>query len=981
MPQIRVTSRSGSIPTVSQLSLGDIAVNIYDGRAFLKKQVGATQTIVEIGGSSISSSYALSSSYAANGGVTQLIAGTNITLSPADGKGIVTINASAGGGGSGVPNGPNYSLQYNNGGNFSGSGNFTLLNNNALYLTGSLNISGSTFFTGSVSSLNGFTGSLFGTSSWAISASRAISSSYSFNATSASYALSSSFALSSSYAANGGVTQLLAGANISLSPSNGLGQVTITSTGGSGGTGNTATGSYGSFYDTTTQTNPVGNIPRSMSFNTTDITNGVSISGSTSPFNTYIKTQNAGVYDIQFSAQLDKTDFGTDVIIIWLRKNGSDLTDTATTVSLVGNNAKNVSAWNWFVNSAANDYYQIIWQSADTNIRLFASEPAGGHPGIPSVIVTVNRVDQFLSNTGSFSGSFIGLFSGSFTGSLFGTSSWSSNAVTASYVILAQTASFVTTAQTASYVLQSVSASFATSASTVYIASNSETDTNYTLIFKNNAGALDNYYQLAADGTNGPYYNPSTNILGGVGGITISGSVGRFTSITGSSITGSFTGSLLGTASFAISSSRAVSSSFALSASYAPDATFPYTGSALITGSLEVTGSLTVNTPAGDIDLTSTNIILNAGTLRAPLLPSSTPLPGAVLNTVLVDTLNGTLYVTSSLPGGGGGGGGTPGGATNTIQFNNAGAFSGSGNFTLVGGNTVLLTGSLNTSGSLNITGSINVRGQVLVTGSITATGSLNSNGANALNLGSNNFSVKTITLGQIETVIAAGASDQKSDTNTITLNRNLDDLSTATHTQINFDGRYWEYFPGPDLYDAYADTGNHYLKFTSVARNSYPVYGRVIDLQFSTRDTGSGVARGFSTNYSGTTYFNITGSVSASSYYGDGSNLNNLYTTPVLFNAQTSNYSASLSDLGKMVELTGSSPISIYIPPNSVTAFPTGSQITFIQTGTQVTTFVTGSGVTLNSYNNLRVLTGRYSVATCVKKSTDTWYLFGDLS
>jgi hypothetical protein len=50
MPQIRVTSRSGSIPTVSQLSLGDIAVNIYDGRAFLKKQVGATQTIVEIGG-------------------------------------------------------------------------------------------------------------------------------------------------------------------------------------------------------------------------------------------------------------------------------------------------------------------------------------------------------------------------------------------------------------------------------------------------------------------------------------------------------------------------------------------------------------------------------------------------------------------------------------------------------------------------------------------------------------------------------------------------------------------------------------------------------------------------------------------------------------------------------------------------------------------------------------------------------------------
>jgi hypothetical protein len=232
-----------------------------------------------------------------------------------------------------------------------------------------------------------------------------------------------------SYALNGGVTQLLAGPNITLSPTNGLGQVTISSTGGGGSSFNTATGSYGSFYDTTTQTNPVGNVPRSMSLNTTAITNGVSVSGSTDPFNTYIKTENAGVYNIQFSAQLDKTDSGTDDIVIWLRKNGIDLIDTATTISLVGNNAKNVAAWNWFVNSAANDYYQLIWYSADTDLRLLAETMGGGHPGIPSVIVTANRVDQFLSNTGSFSGS----FTGQFTGSLSGTGSWANNAVTASY--------------------------------------------------------------------------------------------------------------------------------------------------------------------------------------------------------------------------------------------------------------------------------------------------------------------------------------------------------------------------------------------------------------------------------------------------------------------------------------------------------------------------------------------------------------------
>ena len=312
--------------------------------------------------------------------------------------------------------------------------------------TGSFATTGSNIFrgnqtiTGSLQVSGGITGSLFGTASWAQSASNAI------NAQTASYVLQ---AVSASFASNGGVTQLLAGPNITLSPTNGLGQVTITSTGGGGGTGNTATGSYGSFYDTTTQTNPVGNVPRSMSFNTTAITNGVSISGSTNPFNTYIKTENAGLYNLQFSAQLDKTDSGADEIVIWLRKNGIDLIDTATTVTLAGNNAKNVAAWNFFVNSAANDYYQLIWYSSDTSVRLLAEVAGGGHPGIPSVIATANRIDQFLSNTGSFTGSF--------TGNLIGT------ATTASYIsgsVFTSTnpALSASYALTASYVLPSPSA-------------------------------------------------------------------------------------------------------------------------------------------------------------------------------------------------------------------------------------------------------------------------------------------------------------------------------------------------------------------------------------------------------------------------------------------------------------------------------------------------------------------------------------------
>ena len=354
-------------------------------------------------------------------------------------------------------------------------------------------ISGSDAALTSVIATAGFTGSLLGTASFASTAS--------FITASGVYGpYGSNSVISASHAVNGGVTQLLAGPNITLSPTNGKGQVTISSTGGGGPFFNTATGSYGSFYDTTTQTNPIANIARSMSFNTTDITNGVSISGSTSPFNTYVKTENPGVYNIQFSAQVDKTDSGTDEIVIWLRKNGIDLTDTATTITLSGNNDKQVAAWNWFVNSAANDYYQIIWYSADTDLRLLAETAGGGHPGIPSVIATVNRVDQFLSNTGSFSGSFTGVF----TGSLQGTSSWANNATTASYALQALSASFASTASFApNYVLNSATSSFVTNAQTSSFVQNNQTSSMTVLSasFASTASFAPNYVLNSATGS------------------------------------------------------------------------------------------------------------------------------------------------------------------------------------------------------------------------------------------------------------------------------------------------------------------------------------------------------------------------------------------------------------------------------------------------------------------------------------------------
>jgi len=156
-------------------------------------------------------------------------------------------------------------------------------------------------------------------------------------------------------------------------------------TGATGPAGTGGLGSYGSFYDTTIQTNAVA-AGNAFKFNNTDFNSGVSIASSSR-----ITFANAGKYNITFSAQMEKTNSGTDIAEIWLKKNGNNEANTNTKFYLVGNNAKEVAAWNFFVNAAAGDYYQIFWYSSDTNVRVLA-EIAGDRPAIPSIIMTVNQV-------------------------------------------------------------------------------------------------------------------------------------------------------------------------------------------------------------------------------------------------------------------------------------------------------------------------------------------------------------------------------------------------------------------------------------------------------------------------------------------------------------------------------------------------------------------------------------------------------------
>jgi hypothetical protein len=142
---------------------------------------------------------------------------------------------------------------------------------------------------------------------------------------------------------------------------------------------------YGSFYDTTTQTATTINTAKAITFNTTDLSNGVYIGSPTSR----VYVDNEGVYNFDTSFQLDKTSGGTGNFYIWFRLNGVDVPNSASYIQIQGNNAEIFSSLNYFFDLKSGDYVEIMFSVSDLSVELAAFAAAAPVPAIPSIILTV----------------------------------------------------------------------------------------------------------------------------------------------------------------------------------------------------------------------------------------------------------------------------------------------------------------------------------------------------------------------------------------------------------------------------------------------------------------------------------------------------------------------------------------------------------------------------------------------------------------
>jgi hypothetical protein len=144
---------------------------------------------------------------------------------------------------------------------------------------------------------------------------------------------------------------------------------------------------YGSFYDTTTQTATTINTAKAITFNSTDLSNGVFIGSPTSR----IIVDSEGIYNFDTSFQLDKTSGGTAEFYFWFRLNGTDVADSASQIRIQGNDAEIFASLNYFFDLKANDYVELMFSTTSLDVELLSVAAVAPVPAIPSIILTVSN--------------------------------------------------------------------------------------------------------------------------------------------------------------------------------------------------------------------------------------------------------------------------------------------------------------------------------------------------------------------------------------------------------------------------------------------------------------------------------------------------------------------------------------------------------------------------------------------------------------
>ncbi len=147
---------------------------------------------------------------------------------------------------------------------------------------------------------------------------------------------------------------------------------------------------YGVFSKTTDQTPAVINTEYLLTFDNTQISNGVIIGATTSQ----IIVPESGLYQFDATVQLTSGSSSSKNIWVWWKKNGTAIPNSARLVTSDLNNGYIPIALNETVSLAANEYVELAFASDSTNVTVDNVVSTAFAPAAPAVVLSVTQVQQ-----------------------------------------------------------------------------------------------------------------------------------------------------------------------------------------------------------------------------------------------------------------------------------------------------------------------------------------------------------------------------------------------------------------------------------------------------------------------------------------------------------------------------------------------------------------------------------------------------------
>jgi hypothetical protein len=148
---------------------------------------------------------------------------------------------------------------------------------------------------------------------------------------------------------------------------------------------------YGAFQSLVDQTVATANTAYAMTLDTTDYSNGITLSNSSR-----MNVKNTGIYNFQWSGQFENTDSQDHDVRVWIKVNGTNLTGSTGFFAIPSKHGSvdghSLTGWNYFLSLNANDYVELWWEADSTLVSLQAYAAGTNYPSTASLITTMNYI-------------------------------------------------------------------------------------------------------------------------------------------------------------------------------------------------------------------------------------------------------------------------------------------------------------------------------------------------------------------------------------------------------------------------------------------------------------------------------------------------------------------------------------------------------------------------------------------------------------